>query len=509
MRVDRLRFEGNTAFLDAQLLAAPVGTAGEIVSSMLGRELTLDQLEQIRVAITLRYVDAGYINSGAVIPDQPVPADGTLLVQIVEGRLSDVDITGTNRLRRSFVADRIDLSDGPPLNVFKLRDRLEILRQDPRLKRINAELRPGNAPGEASLDVAVEESNPASLALLFSNRRPPSVGAERFELLAGYGNVLGFGDAFNLRYGINKGELSDWEFAGSDDFSISYSVPVSPRDTTVIVEFSRSDTTVVEEPFNELDLDTENTRFALTLRHPLYRTPATEFALFGGVSAQYTTTRLSGERIDLSPGSVGGESNVFAVRFGQEFFTRDTKRAVSFRSTFSFGVDAFESTTNSGDTADSRFVSWLGQAQYVRRIGETNAQFVARAAAQLTPHSLLGPEQFAVGGVDTVRGYRENQLVRDNGVVGSLELRIPLWSKKIEQTPILEFAPFIDAGYAFNRDQRPDGEYLISVGAGFLFNPNDHINASVYYGRHLNDVSSENGDLQDLGIHFSILIRAF
>ena len=37
-------------------------------------------------------------------------------------------------------------------------------------------------------------------------------------------------------------------------------------------------------------------------------------------------------------------------------------------------------------------------------------------------------EKFSLGGVNSVRGYRENELVSDNGVIGSMELRIPLSS---------------------------------------------------------------------------------
>jgi hemolysin activation/secretion protein len=37
-------------------------------------------------------------------------------------------------------------------------------------------------------------------------------------------------------------------------------------------------------------------------------------------------------------------------------------------------------------------------------------------------------EQFSLGGIDTVRGYRQNQIVADNGVFGSVELSVPLTS---------------------------------------------------------------------------------
>ena len=67
---------------------------------------------------------------------------------------------------------------------------------------------------------------------------------------------------------------------------------------------------------------------------------------------------------------------------------------------------------------------------------------LARIAEQLTPDSLLPIEQFDVGGVDTVRGYRQNQLVTDNGVLSTLELHVP-----VARNPgVLELRPFFDIG---------------------------------------------------------------
>lgn len=533
VQVDGLRFVGNTAFTDAQLLAAPLYPASTTPTTLpaaasvtgpqpaigdrLGRRLTLEDLEQIRVAVTLAYVNAGYINSGAVIDDQAVDPTGgnAIVVRVVEGRLGEVNLSRTGKgwtwLRDAYVTDRVRRAAAEPFNVLRLRDQLELLRQDPRLDRINAELRPTDTPGEALLDVAIEEAVPLHLGVRFSNRSPPSVGSERIDILAADDNLLGFGDALSLRYGLNQGDLDDWHWAGLDDFDLDYTVPITPADTTVSLNLSRSDSTLVEAPFDELDLDTQSTKYGLFVRHPLMRTPTRELAVFAGATAQHVRTRLAGERIDLSPGSVEGDSNVAALRFGVDFAQRSARTAVSLRSTFSLGVDAFDATLNAGDIPDSQFFTWLGQAQYVRRLGEGNAQLVLRGAAQLTPDSLLPAEQFAIGGMDTVRGYRENTIVRDNGVVGTVEVRLPLLSRQAGQVPVLTLAPFVDAGYGFNRDQRPVGEFLVSVGAGLIFTPNDNFDARLYFGQKLNDFTDDEGDdnLQDLGIHFSIEYRAF
>jgi hemolysin activation/secretion protein len=78
---------------------------------------------------------------------------------------------------------------------------------------------------------------------------------------------------------------------------------------------------------------------------------------------------------------------------------------------------------------------------------------VARIDTQLTPDSLLSLERFSMGGVDTVRGYRQNQLVADNGILGSVEVRVPLTS----DPRVLQLAPFFEIGTAWNnREIDPD-----------------------------------------------------
>lgn len=72
------------------------------------------------------------------------------------------------------------------------------------------------------------------------------------------------------------------------------------------------------------------------------------------------------------------------------------------------------------------FFSWQGQHQLVRRVGNRGIQMISKANAQMKKDQLLPLGKFSVGGANTVRGYRENLYVRDNGVLSSLEFRIPL-----------------------------------------------------------------------------------
>ena len=63
-RVERFSFEGNESFPDEVLV--------ELVADFLHRELTPEDLDEISHTLTTWYIDHGYINSGAAIPDNPL-----------------------------------------------------------------------------------------------------------------------------------------------------------------------------------------------------------------------------------------------------------------------------------------------------------------------------------------------------------------------------------------------------------------------------------------------------
>jgi hemolysin activation/secretion protein len=525
--VRAFQFHGNTVFNDKQL--------NDVLASHIGKTLTSDQLEDCRLALTKLYVEHGYINSGAVLPDQTVK-DGVVRYNIVEGQLGEVHLTfvdsqghPTNHLlREHYVLSRVKLGSTGALNLVRLKNQLELLRQDPNIRNINAELRPGAAPGQSVLDLQVHEENPFQAGLEFSNRRPPSVGEMAFDLLASDRDVTGNGDALNIRYDIANGAWNDIQLAGSDDYSVDYTLPITPYDTTFQVSYTETDTVVGETPFQDLGIKSLSNTFAMTVRQPLFRqpvaqlpvdgkpgSPAMEFDVFATGAIRDDRTNLSGSSFDFAPGEFNGTTHITVLRFGQEFTARTQQAAFSARSTVSVGVPWFDFTPNGeADGAGGKFVAWLGQAQYVRllqRIGPIpteNWQFIARIAGQISDRELPTLEQFAVGGIDSVRGYEENQLVRDQGLTATLEMRIPVMRK--EEKDILEVAPFFDVGYAINHaDVAPTSDVIYSVGLGFLYNPNDHISARLYYGVPLTSFDRTHTNLQDYGIYFDLVLLAF
>ncbi len=108
----------------------------------------------------------------------------------------------------------------------------------------------------------------------------------------------------------------------------------------------------------------------------------------------------------------------------------------------------------------------------------------ARAQAQASPDPLVANEQFGVGGLDTVRGYEESEVLGDSGALLQTELRSPSLADTIGVPAVneLRFHAFGDTSYAAINGPLPEQKRsysLNSVGAGVRVRVFDHYNGQV------------------------------
>jgi hemolysin activation/secretion protein len=378
---------------------------------------------------------------------------------------------------------------------------LLILRQNPLIEQINAELGPGVTPGEGILRVKVAEQRPYTLALAFNNYRSPSIGSKQGEVVATHSNLTGWGDRLWARYGLTE---------GVDEVAASYTIPLNAYDTTLGLRFDRSSALVIEEPFSDLDITSEIETYGVALSQPFYLSPYQTFSIGLALERRHSEAFLLGIIPFPSPGTQDGESDVTVLRFSQEWLSRSVTQVVAARSIFSVGIDALGATINPSPP-DGKFFTWSGQFQWARRLPYWDSEVLFRSDVQLASEALLSLEKLPVGGANSVRGYRENQLVRDNGWLSSLEFRVPVFrlplpwlSERPEEGRVL-LAPFADFGLSWNTgSSTPEPEIIYSVGLGVRWDPTRRIHSQLYWGKALKDVDNTGTDLQDDGIHFLV-----
>lgn len=492
-RVDRIEVVGSTVFKPEDF--APITTP------FVGREISFAELLQVKDAISKLYTDKGYVTTGALITPQTVEA-GVVKIQVVEGSLQEIKIVGNRRLRSQYIRDRIRLGAGQPLNVPRLIEKLQLLRLDPRIQNLSAELQMGVRPGTNILEVEIQEADTFSLTTSLDNGRSPSVGSFRRGVDLQEANLLGFGDTLSVGYANTD---------GSNTINLNYALPINARNGTIWLGFNQGWNQVIEEPFSVLDIQSNTRSYEFGYRQPLIQKPTQELAVGLSFSRQESQTELGLDNIGgfpLSPGAdANGRTKISALHFTQEYTQRSNLQVFAARSQFSVGVDWFDANTNE-NAPDSRFFAWRGQTQWVRQLAR-DTLFLVRGDLQLATDSLVPLEQFGLGGQLSVRGYRQDTLLTDNGVLFSAELRLPI-VRAPKIGGILQLTPFIDVGTGWNtKGENPSPSTLVGSGLGLLWKQDNNLSVRLDWGIPLTSVEGEKRSLQENGLYFSVQYSPF
>lgn len=500
---DPLSAQARVFVREIRVLGASALSAAELAAltrAYENREVSSEELQELRDQLTLAYVRRGYVNSGAVLPDQKVRA-GVIEFRMVEGRLNRVEIAGNTRLKKDYIGDRVLLEAGPPLDLNALQRRLQLLQQSGLLERINAELVPGLAPGESTLRMQVEEARPYELVFSAGNSRSPGIGANRGELAYAHRNLSGRGDALGVKLGVIAGSRRE-------DLSFDYSLPLNRYDTALQLHHAFSEAVVVEAPYDTLDIRNRARGKSVGIHQPLLQTPSQSLGLTLTRDFRASQAYLLGLPFSFSAGIADGHSAEAVWRLSQDWLRRARDEVLAFRSTFSYG------TTNAldkiGDVGPDRsFHTWLAQFQWVRRFGGDGGQMLFRLDLQHTRQALLSLEKFALGGAGSVRGFRESQFLRDRGFVTSLEYRYPILRNAAGEG-LLQLAPFVDHGRAWNADRTPAQPRAISsAGLGLLWSPTRQLQTQLYLAIASRALQQASKDWQDRGVHFQMRYRFY
>ncbi|MBD1805368.1 BamA/TamA family outer membrane protein [Microcoleus sp. FACHB-SPT15] len=545
----------------------PLPEGVEVDPAVINRLLSLAELLQASEAITKYYTDRNYINSGAYIP-QDALRDGVATIQIIEGSLEAINIlnttpaipplegsrlslgledvninrdnnrpnnngsgsllanpsyltsnwlepnvtpapdrffiTGNRPLNPGYIRSRLAIAGATPLNLDRLLEGVQLLQLNPLIESISTEIARGTQTGTSILNANVTQADTSDIQFSVDNARSPSVGSIRQRAQVSQGNFLGLGDSLILGYSRTE---------GSEGWDASYSLPINARNGTLSFSLGDTSSEVIEDPFNFLDIQSRSRYYELTLRQPVILTTTEEVALSLTASRRESESEFLQGLTGIAepfPGvgaDAEGNTQVSALRFSQEWTKQGEEYVLALQSEFSLGLNAFNSTINP-IPPDSRFFSWRGRGQWVRRLGD-DTLLLLRGELQLADRPLVPLQQFGIGGQETIRGYRQDTLLTDNGWLAGVELRLPIL-RIPEVDGVLQLAPFLEVGRGWNSGDStdPENSVLASTGIGLLWRQ-DNLSARLDWGIPLTSFSSSGETLQENGIHFSLIYSPF
>lgn len=311
-----------------------------------------------------------------------------------------------------------------------------------------------------------------------------------------------------LRLGATRG-LRRMEF--------DYSAPVTPEDVRVIFASQALQSKVIEDPFGGLDIEAESLQAEVGLVAPVVRRVGARGDVGFAFRRRSARTTILGEAF---PSARSGRFDTSILTLSADWLDRTETRARAARVEFNAGLDVLGATEpKAGFDEDGRFAFSSAQFQYARRFEAPRLSVSARINGQKSFDALPPSEQFEIGGLETVRGYRENVLLRDNGVLLSVELRAPLIDPgelrgmPSDEGTALRAGPFVDFAYGWDAPERSrsnrDAQAAASIGLTAAWAPFRQLSLRLDFGYPLIDSGTEgSGSLQDVGIHFSVRLAA-
>jgi len=485
--ISEYSLSGSTVVEESELAA--------IVELYMNKELGYDEISELRDKLTTVYISKGYVSSGVVI-DYSKLGQNLLSIQVIEGVLSDVEVTNNGRLRASYLSRRVSPVQDSVVNIYDLEEKLQILRQNSRIVDIKSSLQPGAIAGHSVLSISVQEANPFRSFLEFSNHESPNIGSLRTLLGAEHDNLTGWGDRLITNFRHSEG-LNAWQ--------LRYSFPVSASDALVFVNVQQSDSEIVEGAFSELDINSSTSSLEVGTDIPIYQTKISRLGASFSLAKKRSESFLLGERFSFSEGVEDGIAELSVVNLGVLWSQRSRQDAVSISSTISSGIDALDATVSSEGESDGIFTKLLAQIQWTRRLAIFDSQVVVRGDLQVSDTALLGLEKMSIGGHDSVPSFRENSFTGDEGALISIGWNVPLRNSIGPlMRPVLSSS--LTAGTVRNKETNSASQSLSSAGLGFRFHIARRLQVNIQWAQRFNGIAEE-GELQDRGIHAAVKVE--
>lgn len=447
--------EGNTLLSNDELQA--------VLAPYKGQDLTFQGMRDLADKLTEAYNKKGYFTVRAFLPEQTI-AGGVVKFLVTEAKKGSLSFQGNESFSNEFLNWYMEPAmEGDYLNKDDLERQILLLNENMGLKASSI-LEAGEAPGTVDLTINSEENKLQRVTFDYNNYGSRFTGYDRPGLLVELGNLTGNGDKLSLR------AMRSLTSQGVTLLTANYSIPVSNEGTRLSFLYSNSAFAVGRE-LQVLDLRGDAQVYGGFVSHPFIRSSKMNLDFNGGFLFQDINNSVLGTPIgrdrlrELILGVSGDWSEDSARNFFNVRLTQDTGTLLG-------GFAPNEPfTTRQAGGGFTKFNVDLGRVQRV----SDQSFVVMRGSNQFALAPLPTAEQFALGGPDSVRGYRQASYLGDGGYNLSAEFR---YSPLADNLDLFQIAAFLDHGGAYLKRPNPGEIPNVNVtggGIGFRFKPTDNM----------------------------------
>ncbi|MBN3724079.1 ShlB/FhaC/HecB family hemolysin secretion/activation protein [Burkholderia sp. Ac-20379] len=421
---------------------------------------SLDDVDAARDALTKAYQDRGYQSVVVDLPQQQVK-NGVVLLQVTEAKIGRVRVQGSKYTSPQNIRDAVPaLAEGKVPDFNSVQSQLGALNNS-NDRQVLPVLKPGVMPQTVDVDLKVDDHSPLHGSIELNNDNSPGTSLLRTMGTLSYSNLWQLGHIVSATY-----VLAPQHPADARVYAFSYLAPLADTHWSLLGTIVHSDSNVAALASTNVlgkgttygftaiytlpGSDTYGHNLSIEIDHKHYDETVTVLGLTSSSPLTYVpiSVTYSGQlNLKQSQTSFSAALVTNIRGLGSGWNDWDAKR---YNATPDFIYGKFD----------------LNHTQNFKHDVQANLH----VSAQLSNSPLVSSEQFAAGGMNTVRGYMQAEDTGDSGVIGSFELRTPSLaphlSSRIDE---LRFHAFVDAAHLWLNSPLPDqiSSYnLLSVGLG-------------------------------------------
>ncbi|MCO7520971.1 MULTISPECIES: ShlB/FhaC/HecB family hemolysin secretion/activation protein [unclassified Pseudomonas] len=415
-QIERIDLQGATLLSEGQRHALLADDEGQC--------LPVARFNALLKRITDHYLDRGYLTTRAYLPQQDL-GSGVLQIIVVEGRLEGLDsssLASPRELAMTF--------PGRVGEVLDLRQMEQMVDQLGRLpsRRAEVELVPGQVVGGSRVQLKGERDKPWRVSASRHNNGDASSGEQQMNLGFEWDSPLGLADQLNLRSG--RDVVSD-QWRHSDSQGLNYNLPWGwwTFNYSYNRNYYRTRDTSSGFPFK---LDGDNAVHQFQAERVIHRDSLSKTAVNLGISHLRARNYLDDTLIDVS------STRITERQLGVNHGRRIGNAFVNLDAGWQQGIGALDAQGAGdphGNEPVARYNKYTLTLSYLQPFQLWGEQFSfdSLATGQRSEDALYSGQRISVGGLTSVRGFKEQTLTGDSGGYWRNQLR---WRRPVTWAPL-------------------------------------------------------------------------
>ena len=430
-----------------------------IIKPYEGKQVQLNDIYAIVDKINALYNDKGYVTCRAFLPPQTI-TDGTVKLLLVEGRTGSTIVNNNKYTKTKYITNRMHLAKGEIANIKQLNKDL-LLFNATNSTQLRIMMKAGTEPGTTDYEITAYEPMRDTWTIFEDNAGSDTSGQYRTGLFFNTKSLSGNCDALSLGTVISEGTKAA---------NVMYSRSLGRSGTKMNLVYSTNAVEVVKGEYEDMIKGHANS-YAIGFTQPIVvnETTRTELSLDYNRQNSKTDFMPAGTRFNIVDDSVQDFSLGFAMtNYGASHV---------FYQKHSYVRGYSESAPDMSAQNSQNFGFYKFNAMY-QKLYKAGQMWSLRADAQWSgSEGMVSSRQFYMGGMYSVRGYKENYLGGDSGFTFSAEYAVPVINKNTSAFT------FFDYGHVYGNGQSDDQHNVLSsVGLGIRSTINQYCSASLVLG---------------------------